>query len=125
MTHNISHNYYKELIDLQNVDGVEAEIRSLLDVPIESISDLEKWLKDEKDLTIKIQEAMTGHEVDFYRNTENADIKSIYLHDQQVIQPILMNYEAKLNEKFCTLPFLNQLDEKRYGLLQPIYRCYL
>ena len=76
MTQDISHNYYKELIDLQDVEGVEAQFRSLLDVPIESISDLEKWLKDEKDLMIKITEAMTGHQVDFYRNTEDADIKS-------------------------------------------------
>jgi oligoendopeptidase F len=120
MTRDISHNYYKELIDLQDVEGVEAQIRSLLDVPIESISDLEKWLKDEKDLMIKINEAMIGHHVDFYRNTEDAEIKSIYLHDQQVIQPLLMTYEAKLNEKCCESPYFNQLDEKRYGLMRRV-----
>ena len=120
MTQDIGHNYYKELIDLQDVEGVEAQFRSLLEVPIESISDLEKWLKDEKDLMIKITEAMTGHQVDFYRNTEDADIKSTFLHDQQVIQPLLMKYEAKLNEKFCDSPYFNQLDENRYGLMRRV-----
>ncbi|MFJ8065330.1 M3 family oligoendopeptidase [Psychrobacillus sp. NPDC096426] len=120
MTQDISHKYYKELIDLQDVEGVEAQIRSLLDVPIESISDLEKWLTDEKDLMIKIKEAMTGHEVDFYRNTEDADIKSTYLYDQQVIQPLLMKYEAKLNEKCCESSYINQLDENRFGLMRRV-----
>jgi len=120
VTQDLNHNYYKELIDLQDVEGIEAQIQSLLEVPIESISDLEKWLKDEKDLMIKITEAMTGHEVDFYRNTEEADIKSTYLHDQQVIQPLLMKYEAKMNEKCCESPYLNQLDVNRYGLMRRV-----
>jgi oligoendopeptidase F len=30
MTQDISHNYYKELIDLHDVEGVESQIRSLL-----------------------------------------------------------------------------------------------
>lgn len=120
MTENLKSNYYKVLIDLQDVNGLEAQIQSLLDVPIESVSDLEKWLKDEKDLMIKIEEAATGHQVDFLRNTEDAEIKSIYLHDQQVILPLLMKYEAKLNEKLCDSPYFNQLDEKRYGLMRRV-----
>lgn len=120
MTQNLGHKYYKELIDLQDVEGVEAQIRSLLDVPIESVSDLENWFKDEKSLMIKIEEAITGHLVDFYRNTEDEDIKSTFLHDQQVIQPLLLKYEAKLNEKCCKSPYFHQLDEKRYGLMRQV-----
>lgn len=120
MTQDLSHNYYKELIDLQDVNGLEAQFQCLLDVPIESSANLEKWLKDEQDLTMKIAEAMTGHQVDFYRNTENTDLKSIFLHDQQVILPLLMKYEAKLNEKCCESPYFNQLDENRYGLMQRV-----
>ncbi|HWL23574.1 MAG TPA: M3 family oligoendopeptidase [Ureibacillus sp.] len=120
MSQNTSQKYYQELIDLQNVEGIEAQIQSLLDVQIESVSDLEKWLKDEKDLFIKIYEAIIGHQVDFYRNTEDAEIKSIFLHDQQVIQPLLMKYEAKLNEKFSKSSYLNELDEKRYGLMRRV-----
>ncbi|MBD8069884.1 M3 family oligoendopeptidase [Bacillus sp. PS06] len=120
MTQELGHSYYKELIDLQDVDAVESQIKSLLDVQIESVSDLEKWLEDQKNLMMKITEAMTGHQVDFYRNTEDAQIKSTYLHDQQVIQPLLMKYEAKLNEKCFESPYLSQLDEKRYGLMRRV-----
>ncbi|MFS0862581.1 M3 family oligoendopeptidase [Fredinandcohnia sp. 179-A 10B2 NHS] len=120
MTQDIRHQYYKELIDLKDVEGLETQIQSLLDAPIESVSDLEQWLKDEQNLTIKIMEAMTGHQVDFYRNTEDSEIKSTFLHDQQVIQPLLMKYEAKLNEKLCESAYFHQLDEKRYGLMRRI-----
>lgn len=120
MTQDMRHNYYKELVDLKDVDGVERQIRSLLDVPIESVSDLEKWLKDEKDLMMKIYEAIIGHQIDFYRNTDDENIKSIFLHDQQVIQPLLMKYEANLNEKYCKSPYLNELDENRYGLMRRV-----
>jgi oligoendopeptidase F len=120
MTNDKRENYYKELIDLQDADGVEAQFQSLLEIPVESDTELENWLKAEKDLMVKISEAMTGHQVDFYRNTEDADIKSTYLHDQQVIQPLLMKYEAKLNEKCCESPYFHQLDETRYGLMRRV-----
>ncbi|MGY3717488.1 M3 family oligoendopeptidase [Sutcliffiella cohnii] len=120
MSQDVGHKYYKELINLQDVAGVEAQLKSLLDAPIESASDLEEWLKDEKDLKVKLTEAMTGHRVDFYRNTEDAEIKATFLHDQQNIQPLLMKYEAKLNEKFCESPYVKELDEKRYGLMRRV-----
>jgi len=120
MDQDTSTNYYKELIDLKDVEEVETQIQHLLEIPIQSISELEKWLKAEKDLTMRISEAMIGHQVDFYRNTEDADLKSIYLHDQQVIQPLLMKYEAKLDGKFCGSPYLHELDEYRYGLMRRV-----
>ncbi len=120
MDQDTSNKYYKELIDLKDVQEVETQIQHLLEVPIESISELEKWLKAEKDLTMRISEAMIGHQVDFYQNTEDADLKSIYLHDQQVIQPLLMKYEAKLNEKLCKSPYVHELDENRYGLMRRV-----
>ena len=120
MDQDTSNKYYKELIDLKDVQEVETQIQHLLEVPIESISELEKWLKAEKDLTMRISEAMIGHQVDFYQNTEDADLESIYLHDQQVIQPLLMKYEAKLNEKLCKSPYVHELDENRYGLMRRV-----
>ena len=116
----LSQKYYKELFNLKNVEEIEAQIRSLLDIPIESVADLEKWLVEEKDRLNKIKEAMTGHQIDFYRNTADETIKSIFLHDQQVIEPLLMKYEAKLNEKCCGSPYFHQLDEERYGLMRRV-----
>lgn len=46
-------NYYKELIDLKDVEGIEAQFQRLLDVSIESIQDLENWIEDEKIYALK------------------------------------------------------------------------
>ncbi len=118
MTQGLS--YYKELIDLQDVNEVEAQIQHLLNAPIESLDDLEKWLEEEKDLINKMTEALAGHQIDFYRNTEDADFKAIYVHDQQVIIPLLMKYEAELDKKCYESPFFHQLDENRFGLMRRV-----
>ncbi|MEW9107838.1 MAG: M3 family oligoendopeptidase [Cytobacillus gottheilii] len=118
MAQELSHTYYKELINLQDADGVESQFQSLLEIPIESVSDLEKWLLEEKTFLHKLDEAMTGHLVDFNRNTVDEDIKATYLHDQQVILPLIMKYEAKLNEKLCNSPYFHELNEDRYGLMR-------
>ncbi|MBM7667019.1 M3 family oligoendopeptidase [Solibacillus kalamii] len=118
MSQTKSINYYKELIDLKDIEGIEAQFQRLLDVSIESIHDLENWIEDEKNIRFEIEEALTGHLVDFYRNTEDPHIKSTYLQDQQVIQPLLMTYEAKLNDKCCESPYFNELDENHYGLMK-------
>lgn len=112
--------YYKELIDLKDVEGIEAQFQRLLDISIDSVSDLEKWIEDEKNLRFKIEESLTGHQIDFYRNTEDPDIKSAYLHDQQVILPLVMKYEARLNDKCCESPYFRELDEKLYGLMRRV-----
>jgi oligoendopeptidase F len=118
MTQELNHKIYKELIDLKDTAAVEAQLQGLLEVQIESVSDLEKWLQEEKNLMIKFEEAMTGHLVDFNRNTEDEEIKATYLHDQQVILPLIMKYEAQLNEKLCKSPYFTQLDEEQFGLMR-------
>ena len=43
-------NYYKELINLKDVEGIEAQFQRLFNVSIESITDLENWIEDEKNI---------------------------------------------------------------------------
>jgi oligoendopeptidase F len=112
--------YYKELIDLQQVEAFEETLKQLLTTPIESVEALKNWLEEEKQLFFKIYEAIGGHQIDFYRNTEDAETKERFMHDQQVIYPLVMKYEAQLNEKFCSSPFIEQLDEENYGLMRRV-----
>ncbi|WHT47333.1 hypothetical protein QNH10_14125 [Sporosarcina thermotolerans] len=74
MSKELSQKYYKELVDLENVEGVESQFLGLLDVQIESVSDLEKWLEDEKELMFKINEAITGHHL---TSTETQRIRKL------------------------------------------------
>ncbi len=69
----------------------------MLNTPIDSVGDLEQWLKAELDLGNRLGEVLMGHTIDFYRDTENEEKKATYLHDQSAIQPLLLKYQAEFD----------------------------
>ncbi|CAM3685853.1 M3 family oligoendopeptidase [Alicyclobacillus pomorum] len=116
----ISTSYYQRGIDVTDAASVEAELQSLLKTPIHSVGDLEQWLKAELDLGNRLGEVLMGHTIDFYRDTENEEKKATYLHDQSVIQPLLMKYQAEIDRKFCESPFMKELDDQKYGMMKKV-----
>jgi oligoendopeptidase F len=70
----------------------------------------------------KICEAMSGHQIDFFRDTANAEKRDIYLHDQTTVQPLLAKYQAEFDKNFCDCPFTEQLDDKKSGLMRKVQR---
>lgn len=116
----ISTSYYQRAIDLADASKVEAELQSLINRSIDSVTDLEKWLKDEFNLGQRIEEVFVGHMVDFYRDTTNEEKKQRHLQDQAVIQPMLLKYQAELDRKFTENPHTKDLDEKKYGIMRKV-----
>lgn len=117
----ISTNYYAKAVDLSDADGVEQELKRLVQAPIQSVEDLESHLTDRLIFTRKVEEVMSGHAIDFYRDTENADKKAIHLHDQAAIAPLMAKYGAELNRKFCECPYVAHLDDAKYGRMRLDY----
>lgn len=115
-----SRNYYFDAIHLYDLQSLEARFQSLLLRPIESVSELEAWLTDERKFLDEIKEAMTGHQIEFLRDISNTDKRNRFLYDQNMVQPILSKYQAKLDKKFCDCPFTNQLNKSRYGLMKKV-----
>lgn len=116
----LSTTYYQQKIDLSDVSAVEGELQSLLQAPIHSVADLENWLKAELNLAGRISEVFDGHMVDFYRETDNEEKKEIHIHDQSVIQPLLLKYQEEFDRKFCESPFVQELDDKKYGIMRRV-----
>lgn len=110
--------YYADAANLNDISELESRLRALLQAEITSLESLEAWLADERTLRDEITEVMTGHRIDFYRDTTNARLRDVYLHDQSVVQPLVTQYQAALDRKFCDCPFTPHLDEQRYGLLR-------
>lgn len=117
--------YYSDSINLNNTESLEAQFHSLLQRPITSLAEWETWLRDERKLLDEVKEAMTGHQIDFLRYTSNPDKRDIFLCDQQMVQPILANYQAKSNQKFMDCPFTEQLDSKKYNLMKKVRKTKL
>lgn len=112
--------YYLNDINLKDVKALEMKLQALVQSDIKSIAELAAWLDQEHTLIDEIQEAITGHKIDFYRDTGNKNKRDIHMYDQSVIQPILLKYQAKLDTKFCSCPFTGELDDSRYGAMKRV-----
>lgn len=110
--------YYSDDINLKDAEALEKKLQALVQSDIKSTADLEAWLAQERMLIDEIQEAITGHKIDFYRDTMNKAKRDIHMHDHSVIQPVLLKYQAKLDAKFCSCPFTTELDDSRYGAMK-------
>lgn len=115
--------YYRDEINLKDVNAVEASLQALLQEPVTSVAELESWLNKEEALMNEIQEAMSGHEVDFCRDINNGDKRDRHLHDQSAIQPLLLKYSAAFDQKFCASPVVDQLSDARYELMRKYRRA--
>lgn len=110
--------YYRQAIDLSDVSALEEQLKNLLNTPIESVADLETWIAAEIEFSDCVNEVMTGHAADFYRDTNSAEKRDIHVHDQSKIQPLLRKYQAEFDHKFCASPYVGELNEVKYGLMR-------
>ncbi|MFB5189013.1 M3 family oligoendopeptidase [Alicyclobacillus fastidiosus] len=112
--------YYLDDIDLKDVKALEMRLEALVQGEIKSVADLEDWIDLERTLMGRIQEAVTGHKIDFYRDTGNKLKRDMHLHDQTVVQPILLKYQGELDKKFCSCRFTGELHDSRYGAMKRV-----
>ncbi|WAH37779.1 M3 family oligoendopeptidase [Alicyclobacillus dauci] len=114
---NLSTTYYAHAIELSNAEAFESRLKALLTEEIQSLSDLEAWIQREVEFKLQVGEVMSGQMIDFYRDTMSEEKKQIHMHDQTVIQPLLLKYGSELDKKLCQSPYAAQLDTKKYGLM--------
>lgn len=112
--------YYADDINLRDVEALEGRLKVLVQSEIKSLAHFEAWLEEESMLNNQIQEAMTGHKIDYYRDTANADKRDMHMYDQSVIQSILLKYQAELDKKFCNCPFTGELDDGKYDWMRQV-----
>lgn len=109
--------FYQETLPFQHPEEIEQKLIQLLTRDIENTETLEQWLVDQSDLYDQLEEGMTGHYIDFQCQSDSEAAKKAFEHDQTIIEPILKKYEAELDEKFLKSPFVEQLNQEKYGRL--------
>lgn len=108
--------FYKETLNFENIDGVERELKTMLERPIQSVEDLEAWLKDRSHLLEQIEEALSGHYIDFQCHNTSEAAKKAFENDQEHIQPLIKKYQALYDQKFYESSFKKDLDSDFYAL---------
>ncbi len=95
-------------------DKLEPYFKDLLDRPLNTAADLEKWLKDMSEVEAVVSEDACWRQINMTCDTENKALEEAFTYFCMHIQPHIQPYADKLNKKLIESPLVKELDEKKY-----------
>jgi oligoendopeptidase F len=97
-----------------NWEGLEPYFKNLDERKINSLTDLEQWLKDASELEAVISEDACWRQIKMTCDTENKELEAAFNFFMMEIQPMVQPYSDKLNKKLISSPFTKELDQQKY-----------
>ena len=95
-------------------EHLEPFFKDLLERPINSKRELEKWLQDMSELEAVVSEDACWRQIRMTCDTENKQLEEAFTFFVMEIQPKIQPYADKLNRKLVSSPFVNELEPKKY-----------
>lgn len=95
-------------------ESLKPFFEELLERKINSVSDLEQWLKDVSELEAVVGEDAAWRQIKMTCDTENKVLEDAFTYFVMEIQPKMQPYADKLNHKLINSPFLKELDQEKY-----------
>ena len=84
---------------------------------INSVNDLEQWLRDRSELEAALEEDFAWRYIRMTCDTMNADLLESFQYFATEIEPKIAPLNNRLNEKLIESPFKDQLNEEKYFIL--------
>ncbi len=106
--------YLPEDFKVSDWNALKPYFDELLDRPLHSLQDFEKWLKDMSELEAVVGEDAAWRQIRMTCDTENKELEKAFQFFVMEIQPQIQPYADKLNRKLVASPFLKDLDQERY-----------
>jgi len=106
--------FLPESFSLTNWESVESYFINLLERPINSLNDLEAWLKDSSELEAVLSEDACWRQIRMTCDTENKTLEEAFVFFVTQIQPHIQPYADKLNRKLVDCPFTKDLDQEKF-----------
>ncbi len=106
--------FIPESFVLKDWASVESFFKELAERKIESIDQLEKWLKDVSELEAVVSEDACWRQIKMTCDTENKELEEAFTFFMMEIQPKIQPYADKLNRKLVESPFTKELDQKKF-----------
>ena len=94
--------------------SLEPYFKDLAERPIQSVKDLEKWLKDSSELEAIVSEDASWRQIKMTCDTENKKLEEAFVFFMMEIQPKVQEYADKLNRRLIENPFVKELDSDKY-----------
>jgi len=95
-------------------DALEPFLKELLERPILSGAELEKWMKDSSELEAVISEDACWRQIRMTCDTENKTLEEAFTFFVMEIQPRIQPYADQLNRKLVDCPYTKELDQDAY-----------
>ncbi|MBD0278311.1 MAG: M3 family oligoendopeptidase [Flavisolibacter sp.] len=110
----LERNYLPPDFKVTDWPALEPYLKELLERPINSKEDLQKWLQDMSELEAVVGEDAAWRQIRMTCDTENKELEKAFEFFVLEIQPKIQPYADKLNRKLIENPFVKELDEKQY-----------
>ncbi len=99
---------------IENWEGLEPYFKNLEERTIDSLADLEQWLKDASELEAAISEDACWRQIKMTCDTENKALEESFTYFMMEIQPKIQPYSDRLNKKLVASSFVKGLDQQKY-----------
>ncbi|MBC9931443.1 M3 family oligoendopeptidase [Chitinophaga qingshengii] len=110
--------FLPETFTVTTWDALQPYFETLQQRNINSVADLEQWLKDISELEAVVSEDACWRQIKMTCDTTNKELEDAFTYFCMEIQPRLQPYADALNKKLLDNPFLKDLD-------QDLYKTYL
>ena len=106
--------YLPQDFTLSTWEALEPFFKELLERPINSKAELEKWLQDSSEVEAAISEDACWRQIKMTCDTENKTLEDAFTFFVMEIQPKIQPYADALNKKLVNNPHLAELDQSLY-----------
>jgi oligoendopeptidase F len=104
-------------LDLADWSQIEPVGKRLLERPINSAAELERWLVDASELAAVVDEYGSRRYIDKSCHTDDKEIERRFLHYVEHIEPKFKTLTFELQKKYLASPFRRELKDARYRIL--------
>jgi oligoendopeptidase F len=99
---------------VKNWEGLEPFFKDLEEREINTIAELEQWLKDASELESVISEDSCWRQIRMTCDTEDKALEESFNYFMLEIQPRIQPYSDRLNKKLVNHPLTAQLNQEKY-----------
>ncbi|HEX8911479.1 MAG TPA: M3 family oligoendopeptidase [Humisphaera sp.] len=110
-------------LDLADFARIEPLFRALLDRPVDTADQLERWLADASELSAAVDEYGSRRYIAKSCHTDDAAIERAYLHFVEHVDPKVKPLQFELQKKFLASPARSTLADKKFALLERKWRA--
>jgi len=113
MIHKKTRTYIPASLDIK-WENLEPFYKELLDRPINSVEELEKWLRDKSELEAALEEDFAWRYIRMTCDTTSEELLQKFQYFATEIEPKIAPFSNELNKKLVASEYVDKLDSEKY-----------